>query len=53
MFNENWYSDKQINDLVNLLTTIKNIDGKIIEIGCWEGKSTINLVNICLFNTGL
>jgi len=47
MFNENWYSEKQINDLVNLLTTIKDIDGKIIEIGCWEGKSTINLANNC------
>jgi len=51
MFNENWYSEKQINDLVNLLTTIKDIDGKIIEIGCWEGKSTINLANNCFPET--
>jgi predicted O-methyltransferase YrrM len=47
MFKEDWYPEKQINDLVNLLTTIKDIDGKIIEIGCWEGKSTINLANNC------
>lgn len=47
MFNENWYSDNQLNDLCNLLTTIKDLDGKIIEIGCWEGKSTIKLANKC------
>ena len=29
------------------MNEIKNIDGDIIEIGCWEGKSTINLANAC------
>ena len=47
MFHENWYSDNQLNDLGNLLTRIKDLDGKIIEIGCWEGKSTIKLANKC------
>jgi hypothetical protein len=32
MFNNNWYSENQIVDFVNLLKKIKNIDGKIIEI---------------------
>ena len=47
MFNENWYSENQLNDLVNLVDKVKNIDGNIIEIGCWEGKSTISLANRC------
>lgn len=47
MFNENWYSDYQLDNLCDLLTKIKDLDGKIIEIGCWEGKSTIKLANKC------
>lgn len=47
MFNENWYSDTQINELVKLVKKVKDIDGKIIEIGCWEGKSAISLANNC------
>jgi predicted O-methyltransferase YrrM len=47
MFNENWYSETQINDLIELVKKVKHIDGNIIEIGCWEGKSTISLANAC------
>ena len=47
MFNENWYSSQQLIDVSNLLKTVKDIDGKIIEIGCWEGKSSICLANTC------
>jgi predicted O-methyltransferase YrrM len=47
MFHEDWYSDSQLILLVQLLTNVKNIDGNIIEIGCWEGKSTIALANNC------
>jgi len=51
MFNENWYSDSQITDLVNLVKKVKTIEGNVIEIGCWEGKSTINLANNCFPET--
>lgn len=47
MFNENWYSENQITDLIKLLKSVKDLNGKIVEIGCWEGKSTINLANNC------
>jgi len=47
MFNEDWYSQNQINDLINLCKKVKDINGTIIEIGCWEGKSTISLANTC------
>lgn len=45
MFNECWYSDSQINDLCRLAKEIRELEGSIIEIGCWEGKSTYNLAN--------
>lgn len=45
MFNEDWYPEYQINNLITLVNHVKNLEGKIIEIGCWEGKSTVNLAN--------
>jgi predicted O-methyltransferase YrrM len=47
MFNENWYSDSQLVNLVYLVKQVKNLEGHIIEVGCWEGKSTIALANNC------
>jgi hypothetical protein len=45
MFNEDWYSSKQIADLMLLVEKTKDLSGNLIEIGCWEGKSTINIAN--------
>jgi hypothetical protein len=47
MFHEDWYYDYQIDNLVELVKTVKHLEGLTIEIGCWEGKSTINLANHC------
>jgi predicted O-methyltransferase YrrM len=47
VFNEDWYSYTQCNDLKNLALQVKNISGKVIEIGCWEGKSTCYIANTC------
>jgi hypothetical protein len=47
MFHENWYADKQATIICNLVREVKDINGSIIEIGCWEGKSTYNLANAC------
>jgi predicted O-methyltransferase YrrM len=47
MFNEDWYSDDQIKDLLVLLKSVRNIEGSVIEVGCWEGKSTISIANAC------
>jgi predicted O-methyltransferase YrrM len=51
MFHENWYSESQINNLIYLLRQVQSIEGSIIEIGCWEGKSTISLANGCFPET--
>ena len=47
MFNENWFSNSQIKDLVETVRKVKNLEGKLIEIGCWEGRSTVAIANEC------
>lgn len=47
MFNENWYSNEQCMELAKLVSSIKHLEGDIIEIGCWEGKSTTYIANTC------
>lgn len=44
-FNENWYDNRQIKELEELLSKVKDIEGDIIEIGVWEGKSTFTISN--------
>ena len=46
-FTENWYSDQQCADLARLQQETVSLKGDIIEIGCWEGKSTVQLANCC------
>ena len=45
MFHENWYGESQCKVLADTVEKVKNLEGKIIEIGCWEGRSTIALAN--------
>jgi len=47
MFNENWYPDSQCSSLIQLVKCVSELKGNVIEIGCWEGKSTINIANAC------
>lgn len=46
-FNEIWYSDSQCDNIAELIKQTADIKGLNIEIGCWEGKSTIALANAC------
>lgn len=39
-FTEDWYSEKGCQALADLATRTLDLPGRIIEIGCWEGKST-------------
>jgi predicted O-methyltransferase YrrM len=50
MFNEYWYSDEQCKSLVSLVNSINHLSGSVLEIGCWEGKSTISIANACFPN---
>lgn len=45
MFNENWYSDSQLISLRKIAKKAKGLEGRWIEIGCWEGKSTVAIAN--------
>jgi predicted O-methyltransferase YrrM len=47
MFNEDWYSNNQALLLQKFIREVKGKDGSIIEIGCWEGKSTSYIANEC------
>ena len=51
MFHENWYTDSQITNLTHLVKQTASLSGDVIEIGCWEGKSTIALANACYPDT--
>jgi len=47
MFHEDWYSEAQCEILKQLIDAVQYIKGNIIEIGCWEGKSTYHIANSC------
>lgn len=47
MFNEDWYSGNQCVELIKLVRQVSHLNGEVIEIGCWEGKSTICIANNC------
>lgn len=46
MFQEYWYSEEQMGHLGELSKQVQSLQGSIIEIGCWEGKSTHHLANV-------
>jgi beta-1,4-mannosyl-glycoprotein beta-1,4-N-acetylglucosaminyltransferase len=45
IFNENWYSASQLDEITNLAKSVGHLQGAVLEIGCWEGKTTIALAN--------
>ena len=44
-FHENWYADDQVLRICDLLNEVRSLRGALIEIGSWEGKSTIGLAH--------
>ena len=50
-FQENWFDDDAINALREYADHTRNLPGTVMEVGCWEGKSTValaNAVNPCI-----
>jgi hypothetical protein len=45
MFHEEWYPDGQLQELEKLCQSVKSLEGDVLEIGCWEGRSAIKLCN--------
>ncbi|NBW19240.1 MAG: class I SAM-dependent methyltransferase [Caulobacteraceae bacterium] len=44
-FQEDWYGPEEQRGLTELANSVKNLPGVAVEVGCWEGKSTILLAN--------
>lgn len=44
-FTEDWYPNGQIIELFKLSQAVEPMEGECIEIGCWEGRSTIALAH--------
>ena len=49
-FYDDWYSQDQCNNLIELVKNINHLNGVFIEIGCWEGNSTVSITNSCYPN---
>ncbi len=49
-FTENWYPDQQLRFLMAFCKLAQSLEGINVEIGCWEGRSTIGLAKICAPN---
>lgn len=47
MFHENWYSSGQLKELIATYDLVRHLEGAILEIGCWEGRSTVALAKAC------
>ena len=45
MFHEDWFGAPQCILLTEKAKLVEKLEGKIIEIGCWEGRSTVALAN--------
>lgn len=44
-FDEVWIDDEQLNRLADLVKSTAHLDGEVVEIGVWQGLSTITLMN--------
>ena len=44
-FTEDWFSVQSERALANLALTTGRLSGKVVEVGCWEGRSTCALAN--------
>lgn len=46
-FVEDWFGVHSCQALANLYEKVRDLDGDVVEIGCWEGRSTIALASAC------
>ena len=46
-FHENWFSTDSQEALATLYGKTAGLYGAVVEVGCWEGRSTIALANAC------
>ena len=44
-FTEEWFAVASQRALVRLARQVAHLDGRVVEVGCWEGRSTVVLAN--------
>lgn len=44
-FTEDWYRPSSLAILEKTFHESRGLDGRIVEVGCWEGRSTVQLAN--------
>lgn len=44
-FTTNWYSEENLSKLAELASATWGLPGVVIEVGCWEGRSSIAIAN--------
>jgi hypothetical protein len=47
VFHEEWYTDEELKRLAEAVRATAGLQGLIVEIGCWEGRSTAAIANAC------
>ena len=47
VFHEQWYAEGELTSLEAAVRFVKPLDGAIVELGCWEGRSTAVIANAC------
>jgi len=46
-FHEQWYAESELSTLQAAAQFVRPLQGAIVEIGCWEGRSTTVIANVC------
>ena len=44
-FHEDWFPEKSCRVLKSLVESVRGLEGRVIEIGSWEGRSTVALAH--------
>lgn len=47
VFHEQWYAESELKLLGEAVAKTRELPGQIVEIGCWEGRSTAVIANGC------
>lgn len=46
-FTEDWFGPESQQALADLYDKVRPLDGDVVEVGCWQGRSTVALANAC------
>lgn len=47
VFHEDWFGEASQRALADLYTRVRDLPGLVVEVGCWEGRSTCALARAC------